>query len=262
MAGLISLFVFWVLAGACQRHGGVGGFFIVQFFFFFFPCQASHALWRHRAPSPITAALRNAFTSSTRRERVIQRRRHHRRPVADARCRRAAAHGESRGSNKRRRERAVSTVSLPGMRAHARGVHADESRRWRLSHGMVDGPAGTPTTQRHSRASSVGARCASIPDTQSSSQNGFEGARRQLCARTSSRGDGRLGRPLGISVRGRFRPPRRARGWWKGWPGQRPDTAATSVSTAKNRLEPHHQQPAPCPLFISFLSFPPLFFEA
>ena len=172
-------------------------------------------MWRHRAPSPITAALRNAFTSSTRRERAIHRRRHHRRPVAVARCRRAAAHGESRGSNKRRRERAVSTVSLPGMRAHARGVHADESRRWRPSHGMVDGPAGTPPTQRHSRASSVGARCASIPDTQSSSQNGFEGARRQLRARTSSWGDERLGRPLGSNVGDQFAPRGGARGAWK-----------------------------------------------
>ena len=34
-AGLVFLLVFWVLAGACQRHG-VGVFFIVQFFFFFF----------------------------------------------------------------------------------------------------------------------------------------------------------------------------------------------------------------------------------
>ena len=32
MAGLVFLLVFWVLAGACQRHG-VGVFFIVQFFF-------------------------------------------------------------------------------------------------------------------------------------------------------------------------------------------------------------------------------------
>ena len=28
MAGLVSLLVFWVLAGACQRHGGVGGFLL------------------------------------------------------------------------------------------------------------------------------------------------------------------------------------------------------------------------------------------
>ena len=188
--------------------------------------------------------LRNAFTSSTCRERGIHRRRHHRRPVADARCRRAAAHGDSRGSNKRRRERAVSTVSLPGMRAHARGVHADEPRKWRPSHGMVYGPAGTPLTQRHSRASSVGARCASIPDTQSSSKNGFEGARRQLRVRTSSRGAGVTGGSEGRSeaTLGTNSPPAEVQGALKACPGQRPDTAATSVSTAKNRAV---QQPAP-----------------
>jgi hypothetical protein len=32
MAGLVFLLVFWVLAGACQRHGVDGRVFIVKFF--------------------------------------------------------------------------------------------------------------------------------------------------------------------------------------------------------------------------------------
>jgi hypothetical protein len=35
MAGLVFLLVFWVLAGACQRHG-VGGFLL---------CNTATALW-------------------------------------------------------------------------------------------------------------------------------------------------------------------------------------------------------------------------
>jgi hypothetical protein len=41
MAGLVFLLVSWVLAGACQRHGGVDGFLLYNFSSaFFFPCSS------------------------------------------------------------------------------------------------------------------------------------------------------------------------------------------------------------------------------
>ena len=49
MAGLVFLLVFWVLAGACQRHG-VGGFLLCNTTTTRAPGQQAHGRTLHRAP--------------------------------------------------------------------------------------------------------------------------------------------------------------------------------------------------------------------